>query len=134
MAVKVLCFMILAIVLSEVTADYSKIQIKQLFSKVRSCVSPDADVIERVMYNRNVVKDKETLLYFECASEKMGWLNAERQFQPQLLSDFFAQNFDRAAIESTVNACSSSLPGESLGEQLYNFHQCFFSKFEIKRN
>ncbi|XP_039438562.1 uncharacterized protein LOC120419792 [Culex pipiens pallens] len=134
MAVKVFYFMIVVVVLSEVIADYSKVQIKQLFSKVRSCVSPDSDVIERVMYNRNVVKDEETLRYFECAGEKMGWLNAERQFQPQLFRDFFVQNFDRAAIGSTVNACSGSLPGESLGEQLFNFHQCFFSKFEIKRN
>lgn len=129
-----LSFTLVLAVAADASISYSKSQIKDIFTVGKECMKTlnipfDSDIIERVLYHRNVTKDEETMTYLQCGAEKLGWVDEEGNFHQQPAIDFFARNTPRRLVEELINKCSGRnfYVGSSVRERMYNFYICYFA-------
>nr|XP_029708682.1 uncharacterized protein LOC109407716 [Aedes albopictus] len=116
---------------------YTKSQVREIFSAGKQCmrilnIPLESDIVERVLYNRDVVKDEETLKYFDCGTKKLGWVDSEGNLEISPMVEFFSRNIPRKEVQDVLEKCKISFDGANVGEKMFNYHQCFFEKKEFK--
>nr|XP_029708675.1 LOW QUALITY PROTEIN: uncharacterized protein LOC115255056 [Aedes albopictus] len=125
------CFLLALAISSACCTTYTKSQIREIFSAGKECMRTlniplQSDIIERVLYNRNVVKEEETLKYMECASKKMGWIDNEGKLVIPPMIEYFSRNALQKYVEEVLEQCKIFYEGTNVGEKMFNYHQCYF--------
>ncbi|XP_021702460.1 uncharacterized protein LOC110676923 [Aedes aegypti] len=132
--IKLLSCLLLALIFSTAySTTYTKSQVREIFAAGKECmrslnIPMTSDIIERVLYNRDVVKDEETLKYFDCGCKKLGWVDNEGNVLMSPMVEFFSRNVPRKAVEEVLEKCKTFFDGANVGEKMFNFHQCFFEQ------
>ncbi|XP_065080013.1 uncharacterized protein LOC135702885 [Ochlerotatus camptorhynchus] len=103
---------------------------KQCYKKLD--IPFDSDLVERVMYNRNMLEDQTTKKFANCMLAGLGLWESEGVIDRDAVVNFMAMKYDAKEVRDIVGKCFRPT-GETQEDKAYNYFKCVFKNktFEL---